>query len=81
MRTQKRDHMEQPAVDEIESLTAQELAKKWNTTPHTLRQMRLKGTGPPWFDLQNGTGERVIPRYRKDLATKWTEQNPLHEKD
>ncbi|MFC1826613.1 hypothetical protein ACFLZQ_01615 [Thermodesulfobacteriota bacterium] len=67
--------------DQIESFTEPELARRWKISPGTLRRMRLKGTGPPWFDLQNGTGERVIPRYRKDLAAKWTEQNSISEED
>ena len=67
--------------DQIESFTEPELAKLWKISPGTMRRMRLKGTGPPWFDLQNGTGERVIPRYRKDRAVKWTDQNSISEED
>ena len=81
MRTQKRDHMDQSAVEKIEDqfecLTTAGLAKLFKTSPNTIHRMCLKGIGPPWFDLQEGIGERVIRRFRKDLALKWTEQNSI----
>ena len=67
--------------DQAGCWTEDELAVFFNTTTSTIRRRRLNGTGPPFFDLQNGKGKRVIPRYRKDLAIKWTEQNPIVEED
>jgi hypothetical protein len=76
MVNQKEDHMSQAVEEKVNILNTVGLAKLYNTSPQTIVRMRKKGVGPPWFDLQNGTGERVITRYREDLALKWTEQNP-----
>lgn len=68
--------MREAVENKVNILTEAGLAKLYNTSQQTVVRMRKKGIGPPWFDLQNGTGERVIPRYREDLALEWTEQNP-----
>ena len=55
--------------------TEKEVAAILKINPITLMRMRLKGEGPPWFDLRNGNGERITVRYRRDLLFAWTYQN------
>ena len=59
------------AKENSEILTSVETAKKIKVAPHTMMRMRKRGVGPPWFDLNEGTGKRVNPRYIKGLLLNW----------
>lgn len=44
-----------------DTLTTDELAKRWHFHPGYLRQLRMQGKGPPWF-RPNPRGSRVLYR-------------------
>lgn len=54
-------------------ITEAALGRIFDTSPTTVRRMRLRGEGPPWFDLRAGRSKRPIIRYYEDLVHVWIE--------
>ena len=54
-------------------ITEAALGRIFDTSTATFRRMRLRGEGPPFFDLRGGRSKRPIIRYYEDLAHVWFE--------
>lgn len=46
-------------MDEMDFLTADELAARWRRSPRTLERWRARGTGPAWLRIM---GRVLYPR-------------------
>jgi predicted DNA-binding transcriptional regulator AlpA len=58
------------SMSDLELLDTAAVAQLLSVTPHTVREWRKKGEGPPWIRLPSGTY-----RYPRTDLEKWLSQN------